>query len=55
MEISKKKPFFPVNSELSSYLHGVGRVIALPISYDDLLRHTFGFPLLDKHGEDTLW
>ena len=55
MEISKKKPFFPVNSELLSYLRGVGRVIALPISYDDLLRHTDGFPLLDKHGEDTLW
>ncbi|MGY8989682.1 MAG: hypothetical protein ACKVJA_05445, partial [Flavobacteriales bacterium] len=55
MDISKKKPFFPVNKQLSKYLLDVGRVAKLPILYEDLLRYTDGFPLLDKQGEDTLW
>ncbi len=55
MDISKKKPFYPVSSQLSSYLKDAGRATKLPILYEDLLRYTDGFPLLDKHGEDTLW
>ena len=55
MEISKKKPFFPVNNQLETYLNEFGRIISLPISYDDLLRYSEGFSLLDKNGEDTLW
>ena len=55
MDISKKKPFFPVSTQLSNYLLDAGRVTKLPILYEDLLRYTDGFPLLDKHGEDTLW
>ena len=55
MDISKKKPFFPVNNQLETYLNEFGRIISLPISYDDLLRYSEGFSLLDKNGEDTLW
>ncbi|MGZ8536972.1 MAG: hypothetical protein ACXWV9_01860 [Flavisolibacter sp.] len=52
---SKKKPFFPVNKELRSYLKIHGREIALPVSYNDLTRITYSVPLLNKQGEDTLW
>jgi len=55
MDISKKKPFFQVNNQLETYLKEFGRIISLPISYDDLLRYSEGFSLLDKNGEDTLW
>ena len=52
---SRKKPFFPVNKELRSYLKIHGREIALPVSYNDLTRITYSVPLLNKQGEDTLW
>lgn len=55
MDISKKKPFFPVNLQLETYLKEFGRIISLPVSYADLLRYSEGFSLLDKNGEDTLW
>ena len=55
MEMSKKKPFFPVNKLLKDYLNDVDRIIKLPISYSDLLRYTDGFPLIDKYGKNTLW
>ena len=55
MDISKKKPFFPINDQLETYLKEFGRIISLPISYDDLRRYSEGFSLLDKNGEDTLW
>ena len=52
---SKKKPFFPVNKELRSYLKTHGREITLPVSYNDLLNITYSVPLKDKQGNDTLW
>ena len=52
---SRKKPFFPVNKELRNYLKTHGREIALPISYNDLLRISYSVPLRDKQGRDTLW
>ena len=52
---SRKKPFFPVNKELRSYLKTHGREIALPISYNDLQRISYSVPLRDKQGRDTLW
>ena len=55
MKISKKKPFYPISKELNKYLLKAGRVVKLPISYDDLLRYTGGFSLTDKQGNDTLW
>jgi hypothetical protein len=52
---SRKKPFFPVNKELRAYLRTHGREVALPISYNDLLRISYSVPLRDKQGRDTLW
>src|ERR1700712_1435568 len=52
---SRKKPFFPVNKDLRAYLKTHGREIALPVSYNDLLRITYSIPLKDKQGKDTLW
>lgn len=52
---SKKKPFYPINIELRSYLVKHGREIALPVHYKDLLNITYSVPLLDKNGKDTLW
>ncbi|HEU0109295.1 MAG TPA: hypothetical protein VFQ73_00405 [Flavisolibacter sp.] len=52
---SQKKPFFPVNKNLRSYLKIHGRETALPVSYKDLLHITYSIPLKDKSGKDTLW
>lgn len=52
---SRKKPIFPVNEALRSYLKLHGREVKLPISYRDLLRMTFSVPLLDKNGMETQW
>lgn len=54
-KISKKKKTFPVNDELRWYLQEYGRDSDLPLRYDDLLRYSDSFPLLDKDGNDTLW
>ena len=55
MDISKKKPIYPISNNLKDYLKLAGRSITLPIYYEDLLRYSGGFPLLDSQGEDTLW
>ena len=52
---SRKKPFFPVNKDLRTYLKTHGREINLPVSYRDLLNITYSVPLRDKEGKDTLW
>jgi len=52
---SKKKPFFPINKGLRSYLKTHGRETVLPVSYHDLLNITYSVPLKDKEGKDTLW
>lgn len=52
---SRKKPIFPVNELLRSYLKTHGREVKLPIHYRDLLRITYSVPLIDKNGKDTLW
>jgi hypothetical protein len=52
---SRKKPFFPVNKDLRTYLKTHGREISLPVSYNDLLNITYSVPLKDKEGKDTLW
>ena len=52
---SRKKPFFPVNKGLRSYLRTHGREAALPVSYNDLLNFSYSIPLKDKQGKDTLW
>lgn len=53
--ISKKKPFFPISKKLRRYLLEYNRETELPVTYEDLLRSTGDFPLLDKAGNDTLW
>src|SRR5690242_20675026 len=52
---SRKKPFFPVNDDLRSYLKTHGREIKLPVSYNDLMNFTYSLPIRDKNGKDTLW
>jgi hypothetical protein len=52
---SKKKPFYPINHSLRSYLKQHGREVILPVTYDDLARITYSVPLKDKNGKDTFW
>ena len=53
--ISKKKPNYPINTELRKYLRGYGRKFSADMEYNDLLRFTNSFPYYDKKGKDTLW
>lgn len=53
--ISKRKPNYPVNQALWQYLKKYGRGIELPVTYNDLLRYSDSYPLIDKAGTDTLW
>lgn len=52
---SKKKPFYPINASLRSYLKQHGREVKLSVTYDDLARITYSVPLKDKNGKDTFW
>lgn len=52
---SRKKPMFPVNDQLRSYLKQHGREVKLPVSYKDLLQYTYSVPVTDKNGKDTYW
>jgi hypothetical protein len=52
---SRKKPMFPVNSQLRNYLKINGREVKLPVAYRDLLHYTYSIPVKDKNGNDTLW
>ncbi len=53
--ISKRKPSFPITSELYQYLTEYNRIIKIPIFYDDLLRFAGSVNVYDKQGNDTLW
>jgi hypothetical protein len=52
---SKKKLFFPINTDLRQYLKTHGRETVLPVSYNDLQNIAYAVPILDKAGKDTLW
>jgi hypothetical protein len=52
---SRKKPIFPINPSLRSYLQQHGREVRLPVSYKDLLHVTYAVPLKDKNGNNSLW
>lgn len=52
---SRKKTIIPVREALCTYLKAHGREVRLPIAYRDLLRVSYGIPLYDKFGKDTLW
>ena len=53
--ISKKKPFYPINNLLKTYLIDFNRWINVPISYDDLLRFQGSINVYDNNDKDTLW
>ncbi|WP_317043713.1 hypothetical protein [Hymenobacter glacialis] len=55
MEISRKKPSYPITPALREYLRTYDREAPLPVSYDDLRHFSSSFPLLDRTGRDTLW
>nr|WP_321237408.1 hypothetical protein [uncultured Psychroserpens sp.] len=55
LKISKKKPSYPVNDKLHTYLQEYNRNIRLPIFYEDLLRFQGSVVVYDKNDEDTLW
>jgi hypothetical protein len=55
MEISKKKPPFPINQGLRKYLRKYGRENSIDISYEDMKRWTDSTPVYDSNGQDTLW
>ena len=51
----KKKPLIPVRERLRSYLAKHGRLVDLPLQYDDMVRFTASAPLRNRDGEETLW
>ncbi|QSS96981.1 hypothetical protein [Psychroflexus sp. ALD_RP9] len=53
--MSKKKPTFPINDGLNSYLELYNRKTKIPVSYDDLLRFSGSIVVYDQNDEDTLW
>ncbi|NML64790.1 hypothetical protein HHL22_06190 [Hymenobacter sp. RP-2-7] len=55
MNISRKKPSYPLTPALRQYLRDYDREVPLPVSYADLRRFSNSFPLLDRTGKDTLW
>lgn len=55
MIISKKKPFFPISKPLEKYLTEYNRQVEIPIKYDDLIRSSGSFALMDSQGNDTFW
>ncbi len=55
MEISRKKPPYPLTDALRQYLRAYDREAPLPVTYADLRHFSSAFPLLDRTGRDTLW
>jgi len=55
VEISRKKPIYPVIPSLQKYLYTYQRSAKLPLTYHDLLNFDETLPVLDKSGKDTLW
>ncbi len=55
MDISKKKPAFPINQSLRKYLRKYGREDSIAVTYEDMLRWNDSSPVYDAHGENTFW
>lgn len=53
--ISRKKTPYALTPNARKYLNKYGREVALPISYQSLLRYDNSISLFDKSGKDTLW
>ena len=52
---SKKKIRFTPSAGLTEYLDLYGRLVVLPLQYEDMLRYMASTPLMDTKGRDTLW
>ena len=52
---SRKKPAHAIDPGFAAYLQAYGREVALPLTYADLAHFQTAVPVLDAHGEDTLW
>jgi len=55
MDISKKKPSFPISDNLREYLQKYDRSDSLPIQYEDLTNWYESAAIYDSNGNDTLW
>ncbi len=55
MEISKKKPAFPINQGLRKYLRKYKREDSINLTYDDMKRWNDSTPVYDSNGKNTLW
>ena len=53
--MSKKKPFFPINSFLNKYLSEYNRNLKIPVFYEDLKRFSGSVSVYNKNDKDTLW
>ena len=51
----KKKAYYSVSDGLWDYLENYGRTFEFPTIYEELLRFSQLFPILDRDGNDTLW
>jgi hypothetical protein len=52
---TQRKPSFPINSDLRSYLRRYKRERELPITYERLRGFQEVIPLTDENGKPTLW
>ncbi len=55
MDISRKKPSYPVNQGLRKYLRKYEREDSISISYEDMLRWNDSTPVYNADGENTYW
>ena len=53
--MSKKKPFFPINSFLNEYLSEYNRNLKIPVFYEDLKRFSGSVSVYNNKEIDTLW
>ena len=53
--ISRKKRVYPPSGGLRDFLEAYGRMVPIPIHFEDLGRYQETVSVYDKHGRDTLW
>jgi hypothetical protein len=53
--ISRKKRVYPPSDGVRDYLEAYGRMVTLPIHFEELGRYQETVSVYDKHGRDTLW
>lgn len=52
----RKKPFYPIGTDLRQYLRLYEREVKLPVTYDDLYNNlNYSVPLKDLYGKPTEW